>query len=473
MTRQPAPQPAAHQSKPHDRRPYRPLQAAGPHRPVLHFLIFLWFLSAAIAPDIEIPTFGRARPEDAIAVLLALMALPRTLRARGWNPILYSLIALTAAFAVLGFLGLTLAPKGALTGSGTFGTNVQGEILKEAVRFAKYIVIAFAFGYAGMRASALALRALGIGCVILVAVQVAQFLRVPGMTTTLMRFYTPSPEWYDYTWGIDMGQWRSGSLMLNPNVLGGFLVLPLMISLVAVLSRIAQGRKWVKSWMLLLLLCVIAGIFMTQGRTILLGGMMGATAATAYLTWKGRILVRHVTAAMIILGIAAIGLALAFGETVYRFTPKGIAHGFGDASMSVKRDLTLQAIGSLRGPHILFGLGPANSIMVDNELGYVICWYGYLGLLTWLAFYAALILVVLQKVGNVYMRAALLGTLAVYMVGALASSFLINNRVFPVFLAFSVLVTTAAVRVPRRMRVRSVSPSWNPTTSTDTATSVG
>jgi hypothetical protein len=138
-----------------------------------------------------------------------------------------------------------------------------------------------------------------------------------------------------------------------------------------------------------------------------------------------------------------------FANSTDRYTLEGLARGVMEESFKTKLTLTFDSIHEL-GDLIVIGAGPAGAERVDNEFGYILTWYGFIGLLTYIIFYAALYTHISQRIKNIYQRAAFRGILSTYLIGSLGATFLLNNRVFPIFIALLSLSCAKSIPISAR-----------------------
>jgi hypothetical protein len=125
-----------------------------------------------------------------------------------------------------------------------------------------------------------------------------------------------------------------------------------------------------------------------------------------------------------------------------------------NSSMGIKTKLTYDAIAELEVWKLVTGEGPAQSAMVDNEFGYMLLWYGFVGLIAYYIFYFVLYKVIVLQIDNVILRAAFTGMLIAYILLALSNSVFLNIRVFPIFAALLAIASQSV-----RGRVEQIHPA--------------
>ena len=425
-----------------------------PIQKLLVELACLWFFLASFAPDVSLIGPLKARPEDIVTVLLAgLLLFPIMLSGRIRRTVMglpFRVMLAGFAFGLIGLFAILVSIMSGmnLPSEGTFGHSLRLEILKEFVRFVKYAVVALAFANVPSRAWKPVLATLAFCCVVIVGIQILQYLGVSGLS-----------EWVKETYKIDqlsnwssrgaqnIGSWRSGSVMVQPNVMGAYLILPQLLFLMLFFRSYESVSHEVKRYRLLWLClsCTVSvGIFMTQSQTALFATTFGALVGFLYIPRKVR---RKLYRNILLIVIVIVVVGSMFGSSMSKFTPKQILRNF-NSSLGTKVHLTSVATEQL-GLQIIVGAGPSNGIFVDNEFGYIITWYGIAGLVVYYMFYGALYCFAIRRIANIYVRAAFVGTIAAYIIGAVANSFLLCNRVFPVFIALLTLACTETISARR------------------------
>lgn len=412
------------------------------HQKLLIVLACMWVTSASVAPDMTSIGPIRVRPEDIITVFMAISLIVQMLFygiRRESLRLVYRIVLISCGFGLTGILailigflsGISFAEKGA------FEFSLVEEILKEYIRFGKYIVVALVFSAVSFRAWKPITSVLVACCFIIIAIQVMQYLGVGGIN-----------EWIETTYKYDesraeisrigakeAGYWKSGSVMVQPNVLGMFFILPQLLFLMMFLSSLDKRTYLAKRHRLfwLCLSCFVwLGIFMTQSITALLSTIFGLFVASLFIPFRSRL--RLYSSFFLFLIFIVISMIYVFGSGMTKFTSAGFVRGFGEGSLGIKIGNTMEVIEQL-GIQIVVGAGPANSIMVDNEIGYILVWYGIIGMFIFFMFYKSLYRQIKTRIQDVYIQATFLGTLGAYLLGAIGASCFLNNRVFPFFIA--------------------------------------
>lgn len=426
-------------------------------------LACLWIIAASLGPDIPLSQgLFKWRPDDVLAAAMGGFAVISLLAGRiRWVTMGVSLrvVLFVLGLGLVGSLALSLHSLSGTSSSieGTFGYSRQQEVLKELIRWGKYVLVAFAFSQVPYRAWRPVLGTLVACCVVMIGVQVGQYISAATINPWLVDFYAGSDPHgsitYSEAWAKDTGDFRTGSVMINANVFGAFLIAPLFLFLMLLLESISATSRDIRRFRWLwqgMSGIVWIGVFLTQSRTALIAGLAGGIVSFACIPRRlQRKVVRVLTWAV----VAAVISFAAFARSTNRYSLEGLVGG-ARGSLIQKADLTLAEVKDL-GPLILVGAGPAGAGMVDNEFGYVITWYGLIGVSIYLLFYHSLFRLIVRRIQSIYLRAAFKGILAAYLVGSIGSSFVLNNRVFPMFLA---LLTLACAESVRRVRPPTSAP---------------
>ena len=423
-------------------------------------LACLWILMASLAPDISVAGPFKIRPEDIVSVILAgLLLFPIILSGRIRRTVIglpFSVMLAGFAFGCIGLFAILVTFMSGinLPSEGTFGHSLQLEILKESVRFIKYAVVALAFANVPFRAWKPVLFTLAFCCAVVVGIQILQYLGVGSLSEWVKETYKINqlPNWSSRGAEIS-GTWRSGSVMVQPNVMGAYLILPQLLFLMLFFqsyTSFSHNKKQNRILWLFLGSIVFAGIFMTQSHTAMFAMLFGALLGFLYIPRKAR---RKLYPNIILIVIVIVLMGTMFGSSMSKFTPKQIVRNV-NSSLGKKIHLTSVATEKL-GLKIIVGSGPSNGLFVDNELGYIITWYGVAGLAVYYMFYWTLYLFAVRRIKNIYVRAAFIGTIASYIIGAFSNSFLLCNRVFPVFIALLALACNETISDRQRKSVNN------------------
>ena len=423
---------------------------------LLVILACLWIIAASLGPDIPLGEgLLKLRPEDTLTVLMSGLALLKLLTGRvrrNTMHVLFRIVLFACGLGIIATLSLLLQTSSGgnvRIEEGTFGFGQQEELLKEIIRFGKYILVAFAFSQVPRQAWKAVLTVLMASSLIMIGIQVIQYLAAETINPWLIDFYgegDPSSVGYAESGYKELGIFRAGSVMNNPNVLGAYLMAPLFLFAMLFFESLNVPSKGIRRFRFLWLAMsgiVWSGIFLTQSRTVLLAILFGAMVSILSIPRSFRPHLNRVSAWVIVCAVITFSM---FGSTTNRYSIEELSRGITEGSLAIKVGLTFLAVREL-GPLIVVGAGPAGARFVDNELGYLITWYGLMGLMLYFVFYHSLYRLISGRIQNVYLRSAFRGILVAYMLGAVGNSFLFNNRVFPVFIA---LLTVACAETVRR-----------------------
>jgi len=405
-------------------------------------LACLWIVAASLLPDLSTAGPFNLRPEDIITIVMVALG-TYELVARGRRPdtgVLKCIALAAGALALIGAIGMTLSH---LTGrpapDSTFGHGLFVETLKEYARLAKYVLVALAFGFVPSRAWKLVLATLAFCCSVLVGIQLLQYAGFVSVTNWILVAYAKGdrifltstlPRYKGFGWG-----WRSGSLLVNPNVLGSYLLAPLVLFTMSVFRPAGRRAWWGPIAWLGLTSLVWLGIYLSQSRTALIAGLIASVFGLALAAMRTRLSLKSILllagpfVAVMIFG----SLTLTTSPT--RFNPRYIGHALSTNWLAMKWLPTLSALSRYSPWHLLAGAGPALSGQMDSELGYILVWYGLLGVLALIGLYLSLGRLIRHRAKDPYAGAALLATIAASAVGSLAASYFLNNRIFPLYIA--------------------------------------
>ena len=423
---------------------------------VLILLACVWVASASVAPDVL--SFGpvRLRFEDLVAAVMALVLFARMVRCgvrRGSLGVVQRVVYISCGFGIMGLLALSITYAGGIpfAETGTQSFRLIDEVLKEYVRFGKYTVVALVFGGITFRGWKPIMAIFVACCIAIVAIQVMQFMGIGGVAGWVENTYNydASSSEVSQEGAREAGYWKSGSVMVQPNVLGMFLVLPQLLFVMMFLRsrdrRTAPPRPHSLFWFFVSCLMWF-GIFMTQSLTAAVATIFGLCVASLFIPWPSRI--RLYTALLVLLTLIVLAVILVFGGALTKFSSAGVERGLTEGSLGIKIANTMAALDQL-GVRVVVGAGPANTlIMADTEIGYITIWYGVIGLCMLLVFYKSLCCLMWVRIKDVYTRAAFLGTVAAFLPGAVGASCFVNNRVFPVFIAL--LSAACSAEIGRR-----------------------
>lgn len=398
------------------------------------FLCSVFFALSILMPDIPYPIIGNLRPEDFVLILLVLFVLDNILFKNGRFPRAgWSIFVMLLMFA---WLVLMSSGINFILGN----VDNSGLVFKEFIRFVKYAVVFVAFLWLNPKKAGIPFRIFLIAAVVVVGIQISQRYQLFGIDTWLIKLYK------NYTW-IYLTQstgWRGGSIFSNPNVLGNFLLLPFafIFSTFFVPGEIFCNIKLKKFTSLILIMIFGLGILFTQSRTSVVAMFIIIFFGTFLYVFKGAIYNNRIRAKSTKY-ISYVVLFLFFIILISKFYNLERAFNFSDAtetggSLSIKLKLAQYAIGVIMnsGPFgVMFGMSPgARYIQTDFEYGYLLYWYGIMGIL----FYGLLVysqLRIFSKRLGTQNGLTGMSIILAFLFFGIGGTVLINNRVYPMTLA--------------------------------------
>lgn len=415
---------------------------------LLSVLTVLWFVMACMAWDVRSSFNINLRPEDIVLLVMAGLILQKNLfgaRIFCFSKLLLVVISFAIFLICLSFIAylLNVIFDSSQSTLGTFGLSVTTEMLKEYMRMFKYIMIVFVFSNIDKNVFKLSMITVAACCAVIIIIQLLQYAQVEGVNELLCLLYGEGDDYFagrvsaTNKGAIDLGLFRSGSIFGNPNVMGGFLVAPgIILTMQTVRALKVHEQSIVRRACLLAITCFIwMGVFMTQSRTALIACiaafLVGIVSARRYFNLKMKDFIAGMGAIIVLLVI----MLSIFSGKMTRYTSDYNSKEIGGGSMSSKIEWTINDIADLEIWQLLIGRGPAQSGMVDNEIGYMIIWYGFMGFIAYLSFFFILYKVVINRIADVDVRAAFVGMLAAYALLAVSSSVFLNIKIFPVFMA--------------------------------------
>jgi hypothetical protein len=425
-------------------------------------LICLWIVLASLGPDMRLGnSLLVVRPEDILTLLMGVLVFFKLLVGRSRRStmsIFLRMASFLSGLVVIACIALLIYQPGERELLGTFGYDRNHEIFKESLRFFKYLLIAFSLSQVPYYTWKPVVGTLVVCCLLMVGVQVIQFIDSGWINPWLSDVYgngTPhSSITYTEGWAKESQDFRSGSVMINANVFGLYLIpsffLVVFLLLESIHSTLRVDKKFIFLW--LGASCILCGgIFLCQSRTVLIAISVGIIAGIRYIPRKQRRGLGRVVAWVI---FVAVSFNHFLESSTSRYSWKGLSAGIFHQSFNIKVRLTLESIERL-GLDVVFGAGPAGEQMVDNELGYIITWYGLAGLLLYFLFYFSLHRLVIRRIHNIYICAAFVGIITSYIVSSLGNSVLLNNRIFPVFISLLTIACAEMQKVSTPLRERS------------------
>ena len=393
----------------------------------------MWILLAALAPDLP---GGLLRPDDFVLVALALpvaLRATRTWRLQAPMRLLAVLVALLG-LAVLSSLGSALA-----------GYGLPDRLPKEVFRVFKYLTLVVVFASVQRREIMSVIRALFLATVLVVGIQLMQLRDVFDINHFMGAYYGRTDRFEELAYmvrtrGIAS---RPASTFVNPNVLAHFLTVSLILAAILFVGRhrYQPGHANIGPWLVaaVLLLCAVS-LVLAQSRTAFAALAVAGTVVVVRTTGRG------IPGSFVVMGLGLGGLVLAFAFTFdsSRLFDLLLTSGVGDSSFEQKISRLVGSIQIALGTDLwqaIIGHGPndrfaehADYIPADSEYGYVMLWYGILGLLTYMVLIFAMLHVARSSHGGLVLRTAVVGLVSAMLVFGFTETTLINNRVFPFFL---------------------------------------
>ncbi len=412
---------------------------------ILLFLIFSWFLLACLSPDIRGSFPISFRLEDLILLIMSILLLMQHVFRKN-NFYVSKLLIISIFFLLflicLSSISLLLAMffDVDVPSAGYSGGAASVDMLKEFLRYSKYILIIFVFSRIRLDIQHNVIVVLTVCCFFIIAIQIMQYMQVPGLNAMIILIYGADDEKfvsYATDWAIELGQFRSGSIFGNPNVLGAFLITPfILLFMLTAESLKTNSISLTKRTLLFSMTCFVSlGLFLAQSRSALLACVAGVFVSLIvvrrYVNLRLLSIVKFGLIAFFLFGT----LLAIFSDSMNRYTLTRLEAGFGAESMGVKNDLIFVEIGDLNNWQLIVGKGPALSNMLDSELGYIISWYGLAGLVGYYLFFYLIYREVKYRIKNCYVKSAFVGIIIAYLLLGIPSSGLLNIRVFPMFLA--------------------------------------
>ena len=404
------------------------------------FFCSAFFALSILLPDISYPIIGNLRPEDFVLILLSLFVVDSILFKNSRFPKAgWSIFVMLLMFA---WLVIVSSGINFLLGN----VDNSGLIIKEFIRFIKYAVVFVVFLWLNPKKAGVPFRIFLIAAMAVVGIQIMQRYQLFNIDRWLINLYR------NYTWiySTQSTDWRGGSVFSNPNVFGNFLLLPFafIFSTFFVPGGIFYNIKLKRLTYLFLIMIFGLGILFTQSRTSVVAMFIIIFFGTFLYILKGAIYKNRVRGKSIKY-ISYVFIVLIFTILVSKYFNLERAFAFisavkTDRSLSIKLDIAKYAIGIILDSNpfcLIFGMSPgAKYIQTDFEYGYLIYWYGIMGIL----FYGLLVYSQLQifskRLGTQNGLTGMSIILAFLFYGIGGTAF-INNRVYPVALAlFAMLI---------------------------------
>ena len=398
------------------------------------FLCSIFFALSILMPDISYPIVGNLRPEDLILISLGLFVLDNILLKNGQFP----KAGWPVFIMLLMFAWLVILSSGINFILGNVDNS--GLVFKEFIRFVKYTVVFVVFLWLNPKKAGVPFRIFLIAAVLVVGIQILQRYQLFEIDSWLIKLYK------NYTW-IYLTQstgWRGGSVFSNPNLLGNFLLLPFafIFSTFFVPGEIFYNIKLKKFTSLILIMIFGLGILFTQSRTSVVAMFIIIFFGTFLYVFKGAIYNNRIQGK----GTKYVGyvvLFLFFIILISKYFNLERAFTFINAtetegSLSIKLNIAKYAIGVVLDSNplcIIFGMSPGTRyIQTDFEYGYLLYWYGLMGILFYGLLVYSQLRIFSKRLGTQNGLTGMSIILAFLFFGIGGTAF-INNRVYPMTLA--------------------------------------
>jgi hypothetical protein len=387
------------------------------------------------------------RYEDFILLVMVGLALARISVGERLNDdamhMLRALAVLVGGFALCAILStVTSDPYDTSGDKGTFGYGRAVEGIKEMARLLKYLLVVIGFSTLEARSWRYVVGATFFVCVVLVTVQILQYLGIPGLNEWVSRTYMEEETNIHVSLSdvrmLDFGEWRSGSLLVNPNDLGSFLMLPFFLFVGLSVQSRAEIRRLSKLsptfWMVAAFV-TSTGILLTQSRAAILSSLFMVFVFSVKLR-KRKGQSAKIGMMLVLVGlIAIVTWILTSIGSFQRASPSAVLEGFASGSIRQKMEWTILTLSRMDALQVVFGIGPSTTFTVDNELGYVVAWYGAVGMFLYVLFMRALYLTPRRLSSDQTLAAILETALVACLLTGTSGAFLLNNRIFPFYLA--------------------------------------
>jgi hypothetical protein len=304
------------------------------------------------------------------------------------------------------------------------------------IRFCKYLVVLNLFALIPPARISLMFNVVLTMSLVTLGIQLLQWFNLFGVTNFLNRNYGfEAFHSLSYYTQIPLGVWRSGATFMNPNVLANFLIMPFAIAFAYLWAHRDGGKTGphiAKPFALLVSLAACSGILLAGARTAVIL-LLVIMALVLYLDSRFSVKIKLGAAALLLGFVAVAGIVTNQIRAFLAFQELS-----GQNSFMIKMQKILEVIASFQSAPAwiwLTGKSPgAIYILADSEYGYLLYWYGILGLVL----YGSLLVYLIQYFWSQRNKpvgiAVIAIVVAVALYGVTATSFF-NNRVFPLFLA--------------------------------------
>lgn len=399
------------------------------------FLGCTYFVAAVLGPDIPFAAASvNFRIEDVVIVLMLLLAFPLlTIERRPTyisKPIAVGLCLLLISCLMSGWYNVMAGNY--------FDVSF---FLKEVIRFIKYAIVYFVFMLFVKKEDQTVLVKLFLAVSMAsVGIQLAQYWNLFNINHWLSQHWGEE-IFYAYTSSQHRvsGGWSAGSTFANKNVYGNFLLIPFAYALGVFLNSLSgkpahDGRR--SFWPGFTSIILLGGVMLTQSRTALVAVVILITMMLILSRWLFASRSRYRVASLTTLTVGVV-VSIIIVHSFNLSEIFDIAGGLEKSgSMTAKISLFRDVVSRVLSQSPLLGLSPgAEPLQVDFEYGYLLYWYGLIGVLAYFAF-VFLILKQLFRYKNTDIQAVVLISITIsFLVFGLTATSFLNNRVFPPFLA--------------------------------------
>jgi len=250
--------------------------------------------------------------------------------------------------------------------------------LKESARILIYLIIIYLYKNLRISITYSLFFILAIS-ILNILIQVLTYLNYQEIKNFILDFYVGNnPDaliQFGNTWGNDLSSFRSGSVLINPNIMASFYLFSLayLVSIIKVIP-----------YKILIYFLFLVGIVLTGSRTGF--ALFGLIFLIDFIYFFFETRKSNVLFLLSPLFIFAVVLIVFNFDTFYFGRAGDIISGFGN-SFSVKAQNFLLYLENYTSPlFLLFGSSPGIRIQVDADIYYVFMWYGLGGFIIFFTF---------------------------------------------------------------------------------------
>jgi len=397
---------------------------------VYTLLAYIWFVLAVLAPSVSLHNLT-IRPEDYILLLLLFFVILKKILTLKLGICLLDLLIIASLFSFIVLLLFSSSYN--LIFYNAFSLEL---FLKELFRFTKYILVYIAFSQFTLDYFYRFGNLILICTNLTIFIQLSQIFDLFNINNFIRNFYaleaTPFLGYTSYSL-LSVGLFRGGSVFLNYNVFGNFLLIPLSYVLLRIMSYKDFNSKTKNFFKILSysfqLLLILIGILLTQSRTAFLSAV--SILVTLYFIMKKRIERKYLIGISVFILIGIFIISTLFNlKRVFMIME---AFTESEGSGFIKYDLLKKVIGEMSLGNFFIGHGLGQFFQVDFEYGYLIYFYGIVGLILYIFF--MLLTIKLLSTYNTYESFFFISLIISFLIFGLGATSFLNVRVFPIFLA--------------------------------------